>query len=49
MVVEHPVTLLETVQLLDNGNGDDHIVLVELMDTRTVVQNDIRIQNEYFL
>ena len=41
------VALLELVQFLDDGNGNDNVIILELFDTLIVVQDDVGIQHEY--
>ena len=49
MIIERSVSLLELIELLDDGYRDDDIMFVELIDAGTVVQQNIGVENKQFL
>ena len=47
VVGEGVVPLLELVQLLDDRDGNHEVVVLELLDGLVVVQDDVRVEDEY--
>jgi hypothetical protein len=47
--IKRIVSFLEVIEFLENGDGDDDIVLVKLVDTGAVVEDYIGVENEDFL
>ena len=48
VVIERLVSLLEAIQLLDNRDGNDDVILLEVVDTLAVVERNVGVENEEF-
>jgi hypothetical protein len=48
VVVERFVPLLEVVEFLDDRDGNDDVILLEVVDALAVVERNVGVENEEF-
>jgi hypothetical protein len=46
MVIDGLAAFLELIEFLQHGNGEDDVVLVEVVDARAVVEDDVGVEDE---